>query len=184
MTYMGNLRAHYQKDIVPKLKEQLGLANALQVPKILKVTLNVGVGKSLKEPNFIATVEDSLTRISGQKPIRTKAKKSIASFKIREGLVIGLAVTLRKERMYDFLEKLIAVTLPRVRDFRGLDAKAIDKQGNLTIGFRENLPFPEIKSDEIERVHGLEVCISTNARSRDAGLALFTLLGVPFKKPE
>ena len=179
---MNNLATKYTKEITPLLKERLGLKNNLQVPKVLKVTLNVGVGKSLKEPNFITMVEDSLTRISGQKPIRTKAKKSIAGFKIREGMVIGLAVTLRKKRMYDFLEKLLNVAFPRIRDFRGIDAKAVDKQGNLSVGFRENLPFPEIKSDEIERMHGLEICINTNAKTREVGLELFTLLGFPFKK--
>lgn len=174
----------YKTTIVPELKKQLGLKNDFQVPRVMKVTLNVGVGKSLKDANYIAIVEDSLTRISGQKPVRTKAKKSIASFKIREGLVIGLMVTLRKKRMYDFLEKLVNVALPRVRDFRGLDPKIIDKQGNLNVGFRENLAFPEIKSDEMEHTHGLEVNITTNAGSKEKGLALFTLMGFPFRKEQ
>ncbi|MBI4239612.1 50S ribosomal protein L5 [Candidatus Uhrbacteria bacterium] len=177
-----NLAQHYKKDIIPALKEKLVLKNDLQVPKITKVTLNVGVGKSLKDPNFIATVEDSLTRMTGQKPIRTKARKSIAGFKIRQGLVIGLSVTLRKKRMYDFLEKMLTFAFPRVRDFRGIEEKSVDKQGNLSVGFRENLPFPEIKSDEIERMHGLEVCVTTNAKDRASGLALFRLMGFPFKK--
>ncbi|MDO8490279.1 MAG: 50S ribosomal protein L5 [bacterium] len=181
---MKNITTTYKEIVIPELKKQFGFTNAIQVPKITKVTLNVGVGKSLKDPNFISMVEDSITRIAGQKPIRTKAKKSIASFKVREGQVIGLTVTLRKQRMLDFLNKLLNVALPRVRDFRGLDIKGIDKQGNLNIGFRENLAFPEIKSDEIERTHGLEVNITTTAKSFEQGAALFTLLGFPFKKPE
>lgn len=181
---MSAFQTHYQKSVIPALQKQFGFSNAFQVPKITKVTLNVGIGKSLKDPNVVAVVEDSLTRIAGQKPIRTKAKKSIASFKVRAGQVIGLSVTLRKARMLDFLEKLVHVALPRVRDFRGLDVSAVDKQGNLNIGFRENLAFPEIKSDEIERTHGLEVNITSNAKTREEGIALFTLLGFPFKKRE
>lgn len=181
---MSLLSTQYQKKVIPELQKQFGFTNRFQVPKITKVTLNVGVGKSLKDPNYLSVVEDSLTRIAGQKPVRAKAKKSIASFKIREGQVIGLSVTLRKTRMLDFLEKLIHVALPRVRDFRGLDVRAVDKQGNLNIGFRENLAFPEIKSDEIERTHGLEVNITSNAGSREEGIALFTLLGFPFKKSD
>ncbi len=179
---MERFEEKYKTHATPALLKEFGLKNILQVPRVTKVSLNVGVGKSLKDQNFLASVESSLTRISGQKPVRTRAKKSIAAFKIREGLVVGLSVTLRKKRMFDFLDKLINVALPRVRDFRGLDTKSVDKQGNLTIGFRENLPFPEIKSDEIEHTHGLEVTIATNARSREKGLALFTLMGIPFKK--
>ncbi len=181
---MEPLQQLYKKNAIPTLKKEFALSNDLQVPKILKISLNVGVGKSLKDANYLSMVESSLTRISGQKPIRTRAKKSIAAFKIREGMVVGMSVTLRKKRMYDFLDKLVNVALPRVRDFRGLDSKAVDRQGNLSIGFRENLAFPEIRSDEIESTHGLEVTIATNARSREKGLALFTLLGFPFKKPE
>ncbi|MBI4268364.1 50S ribosomal protein L5 [Candidatus Uhrbacteria bacterium] len=181
---MNAFQTHYQKKVIPELQKQFDFKNAFQVPRITKVTLNVGVGKSLKDPNYVGIVEDSLARIAGQKPVRTKAKKSIASFKVRAGQVVGLSVTLRKARMLDFLEKLIHVALPRVRDFRGLDVKSVDRQGNLNIGFRENLAFPEIKSDEIERTHGLEVNISSNAKNREEGVALFTLLGFPFKKNE
>ncbi len=178
---MSNLYKKYQKETVPILQKEFELKNTLQVPRIVRVTVNVGVGKSSKDPEFVSVVENTLSRITGQKPIRTLAKKSIASFKIREGQVVGVAVTLRKKRMYDFLDKLLAFALPRVRDFRGIDAKNVDAQGNITIGFRENLTFPEIRPDEIERVHGLEVSITTTARSRDKGLRLFTLLGFPFK---
>lgn len=179
---MSKFLSHYKTSVVPALKERFSLTNALQVPRITKVTLNVGVGKSLKDSGVLAVVEESLTRITGQRPVKTKAKKSIASFKIRKGMVVGFSVTLRKKRMVDFLEKLVSVALPRVRDFRGLDPKAVDRAGNLSIGFRENLSFPEIKSDEIERTHGLEVSITTTAKNREQGLALFTLLGFPLKK--
>lgn len=179
---MNSFIQRYKEHVVPELQKKFGLKNALQVPAITKVTLNVGVGRSLKDQNFLAMVEDSLTRISGQKPIHTKAKKSIASFKIREGLVVGMQVTLRKKRMVDFLDKLVNIAIPRIRDFRGLELKSIDARGNLSIGFRENLAFPEIKSDEIERTHGLEINISTTAKTRERGIALFTLLGFPFKK--
>lgn len=179
---MERIEQVYKKTVVPALQKQFSLGNVFEVPKICKISLNVGIGKSLKDPNYLSMVEGSLTRIAGQKPVRTKAKKSIASFKIREGMVVGLSVTLRKKRMYDFLDKLVHVVLPRVRDFRGLDSRAVDRQGNFSIGFRENLAFPEIRSDEIENTHGLEVTIATNARDREKGLVLFTLLGFPFKK--
>ncbi len=178
---MSHLYTKYQKEIAPLLQKEFGLKNKLQVPRIVRVTVNVGVGKSLKDAEFISVVENTLTRITGQKPIRNLAKKSIASFKIRAGQVVGVSVTLRKKRMYDFLDKLLAFALPRVRDFRGLDEKNVDAQGNITIGFRENLTFPEIRPDEIERVHGLEVSITTTARSREKGLRLLKLIGLPLK---
>lgn len=179
---MNGLHAYYLKEIVPKMKKQFGYANALQVPRIQKITVNVGVGKGLKDAQFIATAEENLTRITGQKPVRTKAKKSIATFKIREGMVVGLKVTLRKKRMYDFLGKLLTFTFPRTRDFQGISESTVDKQGNCTVGFKENVAFPEMKSDELERIHGLEISVTTNARTREKGLALFTYFGFPFKK--
>ncbi|MBI4250151.1 50S ribosomal protein L5 [Candidatus Uhrbacteria bacterium] len=178
---MGPTLTTYTKEVVPALKKEFGYTNTFQVPRIMSVTVNVGVGKLLKDPEFVAVVEQTLTRITGQKPIRTKAKKSIAGFKLRAGQVVGVTVTLRKKRMYDFLDRLFTFALPRIRDFRGIDAKCVDAQGNVTIGFRENLPFPEIRPDEIERVHGLEVSIRTSAHSRDEGLRLFALLGFPFR---
>ena len=138
--------------------------------------------RSIKDPDFLAVVEQTLLRISGQKPVRTKAKKSIAGFKIREGQVVGMKVTLRKDRMFDFLDKMLNITFPRVRDFHGISAKGIDQHGNMTVGFKENLPFPEVRSDEIERVHGLEVTITTTAGTRERGEALFRLMGFPFTK--
>lgn len=172
----------YKEIVAPSLKEQFGYQSIYQIPRIVKVTLNVGLGSALKDAQYGDIVADSLTRMTGQKPIKTRAKKSIAGFKIREGLVIGMKVTLRKKRMLDFLEKLVTFVLPRARDFRGLDMKAIDRNGNLSIGIKESSAFPEIKSEELEKIHGLEVAISTNAKTRAEGVALFTLLGFPFKK--
>lgn len=172
----------FKKKIIPELKKQFGLKNDLEVPRIEKVVLNVGLGKSLKDANFLDNVESTLMRITGQKPIKTKAKKSISNFKIRKGMVIGLKVTLRGQRMYDFLEKLVNVVLPRVRDFRGLTAKAIDQGGNLNIGIKEHLAFPEIKADEIEKLHGLEIAVVTTAKSREEGRALLVAFGFPFKE--
>ncbi len=179
---MHSFETKYTSSVVPELKKRFGYTNSFQVPRLVKITLNVGLGHSLKDASFVETVQDSLTKIAGQKPIKTKAKKSIASFKIREGQVIGMKVTLRKKRMMDFAEKLVHFALPRVRDFRGLDPKAIDEKGNLSLGFKENISFPEVKSDEIEKIHGLEVTLTTTAKTREEGVAFFTLLGFPFKK--
>jgi large subunit ribosomal protein L5 len=147
-----------------------------------KVILNAGLSKGLKDASFVDIIEDSLRRISGQKPVKTKAKKSISNFKIRQGMIIGMKVTLRGKRMYDFLDKLINITLPRIRDFRGLDDKAVDKTGNMTIGLKEHIAFPEIGSDEIEKIHGLEIVINTTAKNKEEGYELFKALGFPFKK--
>ncbi|MDD4332727.1 MAG: 50S ribosomal protein L5 [Patescibacteria group bacterium] len=176
------LSEKYKKEILPKLKEKLGYKNNLEVPRLEKVVLNVGFGRSYKEKAFIDNIVDTLEKISGQKPVLTKAKKSISAFKIREGLIIGAAVTLRGQRMYDFIEKLINITFPRVRDFRGISDKHIDRLGNITIGFKENLAFPEVKVENVDLVHGLEICIATTANTREDGLELFKLLGFPFKK--
>jgi len=177
-----NLKEKYQKEIILKMKEKFGYKNNLSVPKLSKVVINVGVGRNAKDKNFVDNVVNSLTRISGQKPVLTKAKKSISGFKIREGMIIGVMVTLRNKMMYDFTNKLINITFPRVRDFRGISQKQVDKQGNLSIGFKENSAFPEIKSDEVDNLHGIEVCLSTTAKTKKEGLELFKLLGFPFVK--
>ena len=176
-----SLQETYTTSIVPKLKSELGIRNILGVPRMTRVVINVGVGKNFRDDKDIEYIEKTLTRIVGQKPIRTMAKKSISSFKVRQGMVVGLVATLHGKRMYDFVEKLVHVTLPRVRDFRGLDMKAVDDHGNFTIGFKEHITFPEIHSDEVERIHGLEVSMVTNAKKREYGLALFKALGFPFK---
>ena len=176
------LKEKYQKEIVPKMEEKFGFKNAMLVPRLTKVVLNVGFGHHLKEKEFAAAVEKGLAKITGQKPVFTASKKSIAAFKIREGLIIGAKVTLRGQRMYDFTDKLVNITFPRVRDFRGISDKSLDKQGNLSVGFKDYTAFPEIRVEDAEQAYGLEVCLSTNAKNRAAGLELFTLLGFPFKK--
>jgi len=175
------LRETYEKKIVPALMERFGYKNRMAVPKLKLVSVNVGMSTNLlKDPKIPETVETTLTRITGQKPVKTLAKKSIASFKVREGQNIGMKVTLRGARMWHFLEKLIHVTLPRVRDFRGISPKLVDKQGNLSMGFKEYIAFPEIRPDEIEKLHGIQVTVSTSAKTREEGLELFRLMGFPF----
>jgi len=176
------LKEKYQKEIIPQLKEKIGYKNERNVPHLQKVVLNIGFGKFSKEKEYIANVEKGLTRISGQKVVFTKAKKSISAFKIREGMVIGSMVTIRGDRMYDFIEKLVGITFPRVRDFRGISDKTIDNMGNITIGFKDYSCFPEIKVEDIDTIYGLEVSIATSAKNREEGLELFKLIGFPFKK--
>lgn len=176
------LKDKYKKEVAKKLKEEFGLKNEMEIPKLTKAVVNVGFGRFAKEKAFTDNIVSALTRITGQKPVLTKAKKSISSFKVREGMVIGAAVTLRGQRMWDFVDKLINVSLPRIRDFRGINDKSIDRLGNLTIGFKEHVSFPEIKVDEVDNVFGLEVCLATTAKNKAQGLALFTNLGFPIKK--
>ncbi len=179
---MTTIKKKFDKDVMAQLKAKFSYANNLAVPKVEKVVVNVGTGPGLKDAKFNEVVEATLKRITGQKPVKIGAKKSISNFKVRAGQVVGMKVTLRGDRMYDFLDKLINVTLPRVRDFRGLNPKAVDAGGNLNIGFKEHIAFPEIRSDEVEKIHGLQVTISSSAKSRAEGLELFTQLGFPFTK--
>jgi large subunit ribosomal protein L5 len=174
----------YTSEVVPALKEEFGYANPMQVPKITKISLNVGLGAHYKDAKFMEVVENVLTRISGQKPVQRRARKAISNFKIREGNIIGMSVTLRGKRMYDFFEKFINITLPRVRDFQGINPRTVDKQGNISIGFKEYLAFPEIRSDEVEVMHGLQVSIATSANNRQEGLALLKHMGIPFKQEQ
>lgn len=176
------LQEKYQKEVIDKLKQEFGYKNIFEVPRLEKVVINVGVGKGIKDSAFLETVDNTLRRISGQKPIKTKAKKSISGFKIRKGMEIGMKVTIRGSRMYEFVDKLINISFPRVRDFRGINPSSVDKSGNLSVGFKEHLVFGEITSAELERIHGLEVCVVTTAKTRDEGLRLLTLLGFPFKQ--
>lgn len=178
------LKDKYKKEILPKLKEKFGYKNDLATPKIDKVVVNVGVGRHSKEKDYIENVINNLTSITGQKAVKTSAKKAISAFKIRQGMVVGVMVTLRGKRAYDFIEKLINISFPRIRDFRGISEKQIDRSGNLTVSFREHLAFPEIKADEVNNIHGLEVCIVTTANTGEEGLELFKLIGFPFKKNE
>ena len=176
-----SLSEKYQQEVIPALIEQFHYSNKLSVPRLTKVVVNVGVGRMSKDKAFIDGVQDTLTKITGQKPILNQARKSISAFKIREGAIVGVSVTLRGQRMYDFVEKLIAISLPRIRDFRGLDSGVVDQQGNLNLGFKECSSFPEVRLDELEKEHGLQVSIATTAKTHEEGLALFKLLGFPFK---
>lgn len=181
---MNRLKEKFFKEIVPQLQKELNLKNKLAVPRMEKVALNVGMGKTIQDPQLKDVIIKTLSRITGQKPVITLAKKSISNFKIRQGMAIGAKVTLRGERMYEFVDKLINVALPRVRDFRGIPTKSVDQFGNLNIGFPEYIVFPEIKSDEVEKLHGLEVTIVTTAKNKDSGIKLFEKIGIPLKKKE
>lgn len=176
------LKETYKTKIVPDLAKEFNIKNAAAVPKISSVTLSVGLSHGLKDPKFLEVAENVLTRISGQRPVKTKAKQSISNFKIRKGMIVGMRVTLRGKRMWDFLEKFLRITFARVRDFRGISQKHVDGRGNISVGFREFLPFPEIRPDEVERVHGLEVTVATTAGDRVKGTALLKALGFPFSK--
>ncbi|MBP7134580.1 50S ribosomal protein L5 [Patescibacteria group bacterium] len=178
---MITLQEHYRTEVMPMLKKELSITNTHATPKVTKVIISVGLSRAIKDPKLMETIEDTLIRITGQKPVKTKAKKSIASFKIREGMIVGMMVTLRGPRMWDFLSKFTRTTLPRIRDFRGISSSVVDEHGNASIGFRENLSFPEIRPDEVERVHGLQVTITTTAGTKVAGLALLKGLGFPFQ---
>jgi large subunit ribosomal protein L5 len=172
----------YKTTVVPKMKKDFGYKNTNAVPVIKKVTLNIGLGKHMKDAKYLEAAENTLERITGQHPVKTKARLSISNFKIRQGNVIGMKVTLRGPRMWDFLEKLVKVSFPRVRDFRGISPKGFDGQGNYSVGFHEHIAFPEIRPDEIELTHGLQITISTTAESPKEGQALLKHLGFPFKE--
>lgn len=177
---MNPLYAQYKK-IQKDLKTELGYNNIMQVPAVKKVVLNVGYGRHVKDNAYIENIEKTLTLITGQKPVRNKSKKSISNFKIREGMDIGMSVTLRGPLMYDFLYKLIHITFPRVRDFRGISIKNFDRQGNYSIGFKENIAFPEVSTDALDKIHGLQIIVSTSAKSAKEGTVLLSKLGFPFK---
>lgn len=178
---MSTIQEQYKKAAVPALKEQFSFKNALEVPTITKVTINSGLSTK-RDPKFIETIVDTLTKISGQQPVITKARKSESGFKLREGMTVGAMVTLRGKRMWEFLDKLVNVSFPRIRDFRGIETSTVDAHGNFNFGFKEHIAFPEIDSDAIESLHGLQVTVTTTAETREEGLALFKALGFPFKK--
>lgn len=180
---MSTLKQQYRTTIAPALIASTGRQNALDIPRVTKVTLNVGLSAK-KDPKFIDVIVDTLTRIAGQQPVKTKASKSIAGFKVRENMIVGSSVTLRGERMWSFIEKLVHVAFPRVRDFRGIPETAVDATGNFHYGFREHTVFPEIGVKEIESIHGVQVSITTTARTHEEGLALFRGLGFPFKNAD
>lgn len=180
---MSRLKEKYVKEVIPKMREKFGYKNDLQAPKLEKVVVNVGFNKDVSaDKNFLERIENNLKRITGQAPVKTKAKKAISAFKIRDGLVIGMMATLRGKRMYEFVDKMVNVVLPRFRDFQGLEKRSVDEAGNLTIGVREQIVFPEISPDEVEKVHGMEVVFHTSTRKQDEGFELLKLLGFPFRK--
>jgi large subunit ribosomal protein L5 len=179
---MGALKDIYETECVPALKEEFGYSNAMQIPQIKKIVLNMGLGEAVTNPKIVDGAAEELTRIAGQKAIITKAKKSIATFKLREGMPIGCCVTLRGDKMYDFLSKLVNIALPRVRDFRGLSPKGFDGRGNYSMGIQEQIIFPEIDYDKIDKIKGLNITIVTSAGTNDEGRSLLRLLGMPFKK--
>jgi large subunit ribosomal protein L5 len=176
------LKERYEQEVVPALLKSLNLTNIMQVPRIDKVTVNIGMGEAMDNAKALDAAVGDLTQITGQKPVITKARKSIANFKLREGRAIGVKVTLRGERMWSFLDRLMNIALPRVRDFRGISPNAFDGRGNYTLGLREQLVFPEIEYDKIDKLRGLEVTIVTSARNDDEGRQLLQMLGMPFRK--
>jgi large subunit ribosomal protein L5 len=178
---MSELKKHYETNVVPKLIENFKYKNVMQVPKLKKIVLNMGLGEAIQNIKVLETAAAELKAIAGQQPVVTKAKKSIAAFKLREGMPIGCMVTLRHGRMYDFLQKLVNVALPRVRDFRGISSKAFDGRGNYALGIKEHIIFPEIDYDKIDQIKGLNVSIVTSARSDEEGRELLRLLGMPFR---
>ena len=178
----ARLKEQYLKTIVPALTKEFGYANPMAVPKIEKISLNVGMGEATQNGKLIDGAMNELTAIAGQKPIITKARKSIAAFKLRENMPIGCAVTLRGERMYEFLDRLVNVALPRVRDFRGVSAKSFDGRGNYTLGLKDQLIFPEIDYNKVEKTKGMNICITTTAKTDAEGMSLLKHLGMPFTK--
>jgi len=178
---MSRMKDLYEKEVVPKLIETFKYKNVMEVPKFSKVVLNMGLGEAIQNVKILETATEELKAIAGQHPVITRAKKSIAAFKLREGMPIGCMVTLRQSRMFDFLQKLVNVALPRVRDFRGVSAKAFDGRGNYSLGIKEHIIFPEIDYDKIDAIKGLNVSIVTTARTDEEGKELLRLMGMPFR---
>ena len=181
---MNRMQEKYNSEIVPALRKAFDLTNIMQVPRISKVVVNIGMGEALDNPKALESAVSDLTTVTGQKPVMTKARKSIANFKLREGRLIGTKVTLRGDRMWAFLDRLMSTALPRVRDFRGVSPNAFDGRGNYTLGLRDQLIFPEIEYDKIDKLRGMEVTIVTTAKDDDQARALLQLLGMPFSKKE
>lgn len=178
---VARIRQRYQEEVVPKLIEEFGYRNVHEVPKLQKIVLNIGLGEAISNGRALDAAINDLTLISGQKPVVTRAKKSIAAFRLRAGMPIGVMVTLRGDRMYEFIDRLIGTALPRIRDFRGVPLKSFDGRGNYTLGLKEQLVFPEIDYDKIDRIRGLEVSIATTAKTDEEGRRLLALMGMPFQ---
>jgi large subunit ribosomal protein L5 len=179
--YVPRLKVRYEEEILPRLRSERGMPNPMQVPRLEKIVINMGIGEAVKDARMLDAAVDDLTTITGQKPVVTKARKSIAGFKLREGMSIGAKVTLRGARMWEFLDRLISTALPRIRDFRGLDANAFDGRGNYTIGVTEQLIFPEIDYDKVVKVRGMDITIVTTATNDEDGRALLHALGLPLQ---
>lgn len=179
---MSQLKDRYKENVVPALTKQFNYTSVMQVPKLEKIVINMGVGDAINNPKALEDAVDELTQITGQKPVITKAKKSIANFKLRDGMAIGCKVTLRGQKMYDFYDKLVNLALPRVRDFRGVSSGSFDGRGNYTLGVKEQLIFPEINYDKVNRLRGMDIVIVTSASSDEEGFALLSEMGMPFDK--
>lgn len=179
---MARLREKFNNEIAPKLSEQFQYRSPMQIPRIKKVVLNMGLGEAIQNIKLLDAAAEELAQISGQKPVITRARQSIAAFKLRKGMPIGCMVTLRGDRMYEFLDKLINIALPRVRDFRGISSRALDGRGNYTLGVKEHIIFPEIDYDKIDRIKGMNITIVTSANNDDEARTLLTMMGMPFKQ--
>ena len=182
MSKPAKLKDFYKQTIVKKLMKELGLSNVMEVPRITKITLNMGVGEAVNDKKVVENAAGDMASISGQKPVITKTRKSVAGFKIRENWPIGCKVTLRRDRMYDFLERLLFISIPRIRDFRGLNRKSFDGRGNYSLGIKEQIVFPEIQYDKIDALRGMDITITTTARTNEEGLALLLAFQFPFKE--
>ena len=178
---MMPLKDHYKTNVVSELKDKLGLESIMAVPKVTKVTINMGVGEAMNDKKLLERAVEDMTLIAGQKPLVTKARKSVANFKIRDGMPIGCKVTLRGDRMYEFLDRLIGIAIPRERDFRGLETKSFDGRGNYSMGIKEHIIFPEIDYDKVDKIRGMDICISTSAIVDESGEALLRAMKFPFK---
>jgi large subunit ribosomal protein L5 len=179
--YVPRLKVRYREEVLPRLRQELGYANRMEVPRLLKVVINMGVGDALKDARMLEAATQDLAVIAGQRPVVTKARKSIAGFKLREGMSIGAKVTLRGDRMWEFVDRLITVAIPRIRDFRGLSRRSFDGHGNYTLGLTEQLIFPEVDYDKVVKVRGMDITVATTAQTDDEGRALLIALGFPFE---
>lgn len=178
---MARLKDYYREQVIPQMRDQFSYANIMEVPQISKITLNMGIGEAVSDKKVLENAMEDMAAISGQRPVVTKARKSVAGFKIREGWPIGCKVTLRRERMYEFLDRLVSVAIPRIRDFRGLNGNSFDGRGNYTMGVREQIMFPEIDYDQIDMIRGMDITITTNAKSDEEALALLQAFNFPFR---
>ena len=181
---MSRLQEQYKAELAGAIQKKLGLSNSQEVPRITKITLNMGVGEAVADKKILDKARDDMEKISGQRPVIRLARKSVATFKLRDGMAIGCKVTLRRERMYEFLDRLVNIAIPRIRDFRGLNPKSFDRQGNYSMGVSEQIIFPEINYDEIDAIRGMDITITTTARNADEGKALLEAFNLPFKKQD